>query len=283
MISYIDANQVYRFHNRAYNHEFVRNGARATMVGSTVLEAIGPERYRSLEPFILRALAGETLTYEEQDESAGVERAFEVTYIPQASDDGTAVIGFHTMRRDITSQKRETRHLRKLAQIDPLTGLANRAGFMQKLGAAMDLAAAEGRLMALMYMDIDHFKPVNDTHGHHVGDELLRALSARLLAALRATDTVSRLGGDEFTIILENLARAEDACLLADKIVAAMRVPFELDGATVSVSVSIGLAYFKEGKVEPDLLIREADRLLYLAKEEGRDRYRTAAPAPAGL
>lgn len=283
MISYIDANQVYRFHNRAYNQEFVRNSARSTMVGSTVLDAIGPERYRTLEPFILRALAGETLTYEEQDDSNGIERVFEVTYIPQVSDDGTSVIGFHTMRRDITSQRRETRQLRRLAQIDALTGLANRAGFMQKLGAAMDSAAAEGRLMALMYMDIDRFKPVNDTHGHHIGDELLRALSARLLATLRATDTVSRLGGDEFTIILENLARAEDACLLAEKIVTAMQAPFALEGITVSISVSIGLAYFKEGKVEPDVLIREADRLLYLTKERGRNGYQAAAPLPAGL
>jgi len=200
-----------------------------------------------------------------------------VTYIPQTGDDGTTVIGFHVMRQDVTSQKHEKKRLLKLAQVDALTGLANRAGFMQKLAASMEQNVAEDRLMALMYMDIDHFKPVNDTYGHQVGDALLKAFSARLVQTLRASDTIARLGGDEFTIIMEKLARPEDASILAEKIVKAMQLPFELGEVTVSVSASIGLAYFRDGEIDPDALIKEADRLLYQAKEGGRNTYRAAA------
>ncbi|HEY0063178.1 MAG TPA: PAS domain S-box protein [Telluria sp.] len=274
MVAYIDAAQVYRFLNRAYDREFGRGDI--NVVGMSILDTIGAARYATLEPFIARALAGETLMYEEQDERDGVERTMEVTYIPQISDDGATVTGFHVMRQDITSQKREKKRLLKLAQVDPLTGLANRAGFMQKLSLAMSENADEGRLMALMYMDIDHFKPVNDTHGHHVGDALLKAFSARLTHTLRASDTIARLGGDEFTIVMEKLARREDATILAEKIVSAMRAPFELAEVTVMVSASIGLAYFTDGVIDPDALIRDADRLLYQAKQAGRNTYRTA-------
>ena len=277
MVAYIDAAMVYRFHNRAYDREFGRNGA--AVLGMTIRDTVGEQRYRALEPYIVRTLAGETLTFEEHDraDSAdGAERILEVTYIPQTGDDGTSVIGFHVMRQDVTSQKSETRNLLRLAQADPLTGLANRAGFLQKLELALHDNAKERRLMALMYMDIDHFKPVNDTYGHHVGDALLQAFSQRLLHTLRASDTIARLGGDEFTIILENLARREDAAQLAAKIVGAMQAPFELDGVTVSVSASIGLAYCDDGATDADALMKESDMLLYQAKEAGRNTWRAA-------
>jgi diguanylate cyclase (GGDEF)-like protein/PAS domain S-box-containing protein len=275
MVAYIDAAQVYRFHNRAYDREFGRNGIE--VLGMTVLATIGEERYRTLAPYVRRALAGEILTFEEKDGPEGCERTLEVTYIPQRGDDGETVVGFHVMRQDITSQQREKTRLLRLAQIDQLTGLANRAGFLQKLGEAMRASADEGRLMALMYMDIDHFKPVNDTYGHQVGDALLKAFSSRLVQTLRASDAIARMGGDEFTIITEKLGRREDAAILADKVVAAMQAPFELEGVTVCVSASIGLAYYSGEAIAPDVLIEQADRLLYQAKEAGRNTYRAAA------
>lgn len=274
MVAYIDAGLVYRFHNRAYDREFGRDGV--AVMGMTVEETIGTERYHALLPYLQRVLTGETVTFEEQDGTDGIERTFEVTYIPQYGDDARTVIGFHVMRQDVSSQKREKKRLLKLAQIDPLTGLANRAGFLQKLGDAMHASIDDGSLMALMYLDIDHFKPVNDTHGHHVGDLLLKAFSVRLAQALRASDTIARLGGDEFTIVAENLGRREDASQLAAKIVAATQAPFELDGISVSVTASIGLAFFSAGPFDPDGLIRDADRLLYQAKEHGRNTWRSA-------
>ena len=275
MVAYIDAAEVYRFHNRAYDREFGRNGI--AVLGMTVQDTIGEQRYRLLEPYLRRALAGETLSFEEEDGAEGLERTLEVTYIPQRGDDGHSVIGFHVMRQDITREQREKKRLLKLAQIDALTGLANRAGFLHKLDEAMHASADDGRLMALMYMDIDHFKPVNDTYGHAVGDSLLKAFSSRLAQTLRASDAIARLGGDEFTIITEKLGRREDAEILADKVVAAMQAPFELDGVTVNVSASIGLAYYDGDDITPDELIKEADRLLYQAKEGGRNTYRAAA------
>lgn len=274
MVAYIDADEVYRFHNRAYDREFGRDGIE--VLGMTVRDTVGPERYRALEPYLRRALAGDTVTFEERDGEAGFERTLEVTYIAQRGGEADAVVGFHVMRQDTTSVQREKTRLLKLARIDQLTGLSNRAGFLHKLGEAMRTSADDDCLMALMYMDIDHFKPVNDTYGHHVGDGLLKAISARLAHTLRASDANARIGGDEFTIITEKLARREDAALLAGKVVAAMQAPFELDGATVSVSVSIGLAFYRGEPIDADALIKQADRLLYQAKEAGRNTYRAA-------
>ena len=275
MVAYIDADEIYRFHNLAYEREFGRAGLQVH--GRTIRETVGEERYATLEPYIRRVLHGEMVIFEEDAARDDHERSLEVTYIPQEGEDGQTIVGFHVMRQDITSQKREKKRLLKLAQVDALTGLTNRAGFMLKLSDAMAQAAAGERLMAVMYMDIDHFKPVNDTFGHNVGDALLKAFSARLTHTLRASDTIARLGGDEFTIIMEKLARAEDASIIAAKIVTAMQAPFELDGVTVSVSASIGLAFYRDGIVSPDALLKQADVLLYQAKQAGRNTYRAAA------
>jgi len=182
-----------------------------------------------------------------------------------------------TSCQDVSLQQREKKRLLHLAQIDTLTGLANRAGFMSKLDAAMRDNAANGCLMAVMYMDIDRFKPVNDTHGHAAGDKLLKAFAGRLTHSLRESDTVARLGGDEFTIILERLGREDDAHRAATKIVRAMQAAFELDGLKVSISTSIGVTFYRDGNHDPDALLKEADMLLYQAKQAGRNTYRAEA------
>lgn len=281
MVAYIDSAQVYRFHNLAYEREFNRTGT--TVLGRTILETMGPERHAFLEPYVLRALTGETLTFEEDDNSDTTERTFEVVYIPQMDEDGTKVIGFHVMRQDITSQKREKQRLLRLSQVDALTGLTNRAGFLQKLHDAMTGARANGHLMAVMYMDIDRFKPVNDTFGHAVGDALLKAFSARLTHTMRASDTIARLGGDEFTIVMDRIHRIDDATALAAKIVAAMQTEFDLDGTVVSISTSIGLTFYRDEDLSPAELLNRADVLLYEAKQAGRNTFRAgpAIPPPA--
>lgn len=271
MIAYIDASEVYRFHNASFVGDFL--GAR-DVLGVTVRSTVGEPRYRALEPYIRRALAGETVVFEEVDESGGREVAYQITYIPQPGEDGHTIAGFHVMRQDITSHKREKKQLFMLSQIDALTGLTNRAGFFQRLESAMQNSTAKGALMAVMYMDIDHFKPVNDTYGHNTGDALLKAFSGRLTHTVRATDTVARLGGDEFTIVMENLSRNEDASAIAAKIVTAMQAPFKLGDVSVSVSTSIGLAFFQGGLLEPEELLKQADMLLYQAKQAGRNTFR---------
>ncbi|WP_229211303.1 MULTISPECIES: diguanylate cyclase domain-containing protein [unclassified Duganella] len=278
MVAYVDSEEIYRFHNVAYEREFNRTGV--TVLGKTIEATMGGERYQFLAPYIKRALAGQTLTFEEEDPDTAVGRTFEVVYIPQMDEDGVTVIGFHVMRQDITAQKREKQRLLKLSQVDALTGLTNRAGFLQKLQDTMADCRENHSLMAVMYMDIDRFKPVNDTFGHSVGDALLRAFSGRLTHAVRASDTVARLGGDEFTIIMERIARVDAADALAAKIVAAMQAPFDLDGTVVSISASIGLAYYRGEDVTPAELLNRADVLLYEAKQGGRNTFRAGPALP---
>jgi len=275
MIAYIDADQVYRFLNIAYEREFGLTGRH--VLGKSVRDTVGEARYRSVAPYIGRVLAGETLSFEEEDEKEGIERCMEVIYIPQIGEDNLQVVGFHVMRQDITVQKREKQRLLKLAQVDALTGLSNRAGFQQKLSDAMHASRQQQHLMAVMYMDIDRFKPVNDTHGHGTGDALLRAFAQRLTQTMRATDIIARLGGDEFTIIMEQISKPDDAAVLAEKIVAAMQQPFELEGITVRISASIGLAFYRDEDISPAMLLQRADVLLYQAKQDGRNTYRAGA------
>ncbi|WP_338764507.1 diguanylate cyclase [Massilia sp. METH4] len=275
MIAYVDRDEVYRFQNLVYEREFTRMGVRA--VGRSARDIVGERRYARLQPWVRRVLAGETVTFEEEEEpdADGTERSFEVRYIPQWDEAKSTVEGFHVVRTDVTAQRREKQHLLRLSTIDALTGLTNRAGFMARLAAAMHACRAHGTLMALMYMDIDRFKPVNDTHGHGVGDALLKAFAGRLTHALRDTDTVARLGGDEFTVILEGLQCAADAERTAAKLVAAVAAPFDLDGIRADISTSIGVAFYRGGELAPAELLARADALLYEAKEAGRNTFRT--------
>jgi len=278
MVAYIDDDEVYRFHNIAYEREFNRDGL--AVLGKTIRQTMGEQRYAGLAPYIERVLAGEALTFEE-DDSGAAGRTFEVDYIPQRDEDNVKVVGFHVMRQDVTAQKHEKQRLFKLSQVDALTGLTNRAGFLQKLNESMAANRDGGGMMAVMYMDIDRFKPVNDTFGHSVGDALLKIFSARLTHAMRASDTIARLGGDEFTVIMEHLQRADDAAALAAKIVGVMQAPFDLSGTVVSVSASIGVAYYQGEDVTPAELLNRADMLLYEAKQAGRNTFRTGAAAEA--
>jgi diguanylate cyclase (GGDEF)-like protein/PAS domain S-box-containing protein len=280
MIAYVDADEVYRFHNIAYEREFGRFDLQ--IQGRHMREVVGEAHYAALRPYIARVMAGENLRFEEEDKEDCGTRCMEVNYIPQYGKDGKdgkdgeIVIGFHIMRQDITMQKREKQRLLKLSQVDALTGLTNRAGFLEKLGEAMMTSRENGGMMAVMYMDIDRFKPVNDTHGHSVGDALLKAFSARLTHNMRASDTIARLGGDEFTIVMEKVGKQEDATMRAARIVAAMQAPFDLDGIKVGVSVSIGLAFYRGEDVNAAVLLKQADILLYRAKQGGRNTYRAA-------
>ena len=273
MIAYLDSDEIYRFQNRAYEQECTRLGAQA--IGRPARDVLGGVRYGELLPYIRRAQAGETIHFEEED---GTGRTFDVMYLPQKDGEAGRIVGFHVVRTDVTAQKAEQRRLLKLARIDPLTGLSNRAGFGHRLIEAMQSSRTQGRLMAVMYLDIDHFKAVNDTHGHAVGDALLKAFAGRLTHALRSGDTVARLGGDEFTIVMEDLGRPEDAHGTAAKIVRAMAAPFDLDCVQVRISTSIGIAYYPDGERTPEQLLHRADEFLYEAKEAGRNTFR-ADPA----
>ena len=170
--------------------------------------------------------------------------------------------------------------LRQLAEHDTLTGLPNRALFLDRLNQGIARAATEGSALALLFLDIDHFKAVNDTLGHAAGDEVLRAFSRRLLRSVRSGDTVARLAGDEFTVILDGMAHEDDAHHIAQTLVEKARRTVGSEGGaagggsgkTVAISSSIGVAILAPGETASELL-RRADIALYDAKRAGRDRY----------
>jgi diguanylate cyclase (GGDEF)-like protein/PAS domain S-box-containing protein len=182
-----------------------------------------------------------------------------------------AVIG---MALDVSEQLQAAERLNYLAFYDVLTGLPNRTLFMDHLQLAMAGAKRHGTLMALLFLDLDRFKEINDTLGHHIGDLLLREVGRRLSACLREVDTLARLGGDEFAIIQTDLAGVEGAQVLAQKIIEAIARPFHLDGHEVFTSTSIGLTVYPVEDARPEELLKNADMAMYAAKSQGRNSFR---------
>ena len=179
--------------------------------------------------------------------------------------------------REIEGKARE---LEQMAMKDMLTDLPNRRALLHKLPEALARSARVGKPLAVFFLDLDGFKGVNDRHGHDAGDELLRILAQRIVAAVRRTDTVARLAGDEFVVVLEMLSHADDAADVAAKLLSALAQPFALQAASVTLSGSIGIAMHAPGSDEvAQQLMARADHAMYQAKEGGRNRYCIAPPA----
>jgi diguanylate cyclase (GGDEF)-like protein len=166
------------------------------------------------------------------------------------------------------------RQLQALAHTDTLTGLANRLLFDARLEQSMQQARRSQGQTALLLVDLDHFKAINDGYGHAIGDEVLRSAAERFRAAVREVDTVARLGGDEFAIVLAAIGSVADADRMADKIVAGLREPMRVLGMPLEVTGSVGVAVFSGGELSPAELVRRADRAMYAAKEAGRGCFR---------
>jgi len=176
--------------------------------------------------------------------------------------------------RDITERKEAEQRLLKLAHFDTLTGLPNRSQFYDSLTHALAQAQEHHWSVAVLFLDVDRFKNVNDTLGHTIGDELLRQFSSRLVDCLRVRDTIGRFGGDEFAAILILPDGAQHSVAVVDKIREAMRKPFDLQGHEVTVTASIGIAVYPDDALDADTLIQYADTAMYRAKEAGRDAFR---------
>jgi len=175
---------------------------------------------------------------------------------------------------DITERKEAEEKIAVLARTDVLTGLANRATFVERLRQAFAATQRGASAFAVLYLDLDHFKNINDTMGHLVGDQLLQQVAERLKGALRETDLPARLGGDEFAVLETDMREPANAGALAAKIQSALSQPYRLEGREQHVGVSIGICPFVAGAEGPDQMLMQADLALYRAKEEGRNRYR---------
>ncbi len=180
---------------------------------------------------------------------------------------------FTVVLRSIVERKKAEETILKLALTDSLTGLANRNLFQRRLSDAIATSERTGKALALIYLDLDRFKSINDTFGHPVGDGLLVEVAARLTAATRRTDTVARLGGDEFAIIATEVERPESITVLAERIIDSLAEPMTIDGALVKTGTSIGISFYPRDAEDADELIRLADMALYEAKSEGRGTY----------
>jgi diguanylate cyclase (GGDEF)-like protein/PAS domain S-box-containing protein len=174
---------------------------------------------------------------------------------------------------DISELKAADERIRFLAQHDALTGLPNRILLQDRLLQAMAIAQRDSEKIAILFIDLDHFKTINDSLGHHVGDRLLQEVAARLSGCVRAIDTVSRQGGDEFVIVLAQIRNPADAAHVAQKILTSVALPYDIDGLELHITPSIGIAVYPDDGRDSESLIKNADAALYHAKENGRNNY----------
>ncbi len=226
--------------------------------------------YPEIVAQLRRALGGESLTVILRHGAL----VFEVSYRPLRDERGEAggVIGVAT---DVTRRAAYEERLNHQAHHDPLTDLPNRALFSRRLDAALAAGGGEGGTPAMLFLDLDRFKVINDSLGHEVGDRLLLAVAGRLLACVRPGDTVARLGGDEFTVLLAGVTGEDEATRVAERITTALNGPFQIDGHEVVVTSSIGvvLASPGAGRETATDLLRYADMAMYRAKSAGKARH----------
>ena len=269
LIAYIDRERRFGFGNATYDRWF--GVTPEHLVGMTVGQVCGEDAARQGAASLEAAFAGQASTCEMRLRIRGAPRYLQGVYIPDVQPDGS-VAGVYALKHDVTHVKEVEEQLTRLARVDTLTGLANRRSFNESLHGALLRAQRSGRTLALAYLDIDHFKRINDGHGHGVGDEVLVEFAFRLRACVRASDVPARLSGDEFVVILEDTDSRADAAQIAATIVATMRAPFMTSGGALAVSASIGIALSQPDQSQAALLAA-ADSALYAAKGQGRDGY----------
>jgi diguanylate cyclase (GGDEF)-like protein/PAS domain S-box-containing protein len=266
-------------------------GAPLDEVASSVRKQDGTILWQSLRPNgtpmpteelpLMRAMrTGHQISAEEliHESGNGERRWLTVSAAPifdQAGQIDAGIVVFS----DITAQKDAEAELRRRAHYDALTDLPNRVLLADRLEQEMSRARRTRQLLAVAFIDLDEFKPINDQYGHSVGDKLLIKVSHRMRQVLREVDTLARLGGDEFVAVLSDLQAPEDANVLLERFVKELAAPFEIDRHSVRVTCSIGLTFYRlDQDIDADQLIRQADQAMYEAKQEGRNRWKLFEP-----
>jgi diguanylate cyclase (GGDEF)-like protein/PAS domain S-box-containing protein len=258
-----------RFANRMFADYF--GFLAQDLIGKHAREVLGEEAYEEVKGQFALALQGYPVVYQRVRKlEDGEIRHLEIKLLPDMDDQGN-VLGCFSQAIDITEHKLVEQRIQRVAHHDSLTGLPNRLLFTDRLDQAISAAKRDCRQFALLYLDLNLFKPVNDRLGHAVGDELLKGVAARIRRAVRESDTVARVGGDEFTLILPDIAGREEAEGVAGKIVEALAVPFELGSPKQSVQsgTSIGIAIYPTDALDAEALIKAADAGMYRSKQAG--------------
>ncbi|UCE20200.1 MAG: diguanylate cyclase [Gemmatimonadota bacterium] len=274
-IGIVDENETILFCNPAYADIF--EGNKDDFVGKTVLSFFDAEAYSKILQGTQERRAGKTTTYEIPLVTLKGNRKFiRITASPRYKENGSYAGAFGAVL-DITDRVQAEETIRQLAYHDDLTGLPNRMLFDDRLSLALAQAERHRQKFAVLLLDLDNFKDINDTLGHSVGDALLRVIGDRLTGLLRKSDTVARLGGDEFLLLLPEIGCMEDAAKTAQKILKTIREPIELDGRHLNITTSVGIALFPDHGEDGDSLIKNADIAMYRAKNRGRDTFQRYA------
>jgi diguanylate cyclase (GGDEF)-like protein/PAS domain S-box-containing protein len=267
----VDRDVRYRFVNKAFEQYCGRSANE--IIGRRSTEVLGVEEVARRTPYMLRAFAGEAVSFTLDYPGPNGKEWRSMQCIPLKLNG--MVDGMVGISQDATAQHREEQRLTHLAQRDPLTGLLNRTGLEHGVSEWID--GGHGTKVAMLYIDLDHFKPVNDRHGHLMGDRLLQAFGQRLTDSVRRSDLVARLGGDEFAIALLGVPDLRTAREVGEKVLTAARTSFEIDGQTLHIGASVGAALSDDAGADWRRLLAEADGQLYIAKELGRGRLSIAA------
>ena len=269
LISYVDSEERILFLNETYR----RWGGidPADVIGRTMEEASRPEHYAQRREYLRRALQGHRVDFELESVTRDTRRSLQNSYIPDVQSDGT-VAGIYMLSTDVTALKAVEAQLLELARVDSLTGLPNRRRVEEQLQGSIARASRMKKPLAVLFLDVDHFKAINDRLGHAAGDAVLKEFAARLRTAVRVTDMPGRLAGDEFVILIEGLNDEDEAALVAEKVVSAIRRPFVLGDRLLPVTTSVGVAYCE--RPGPDSAMLDcADQALYAAKAAGRNTF----------
>lgn len=256
------------------------NQSYCRMTGYTIQDLIGRQQYSetTLPDVIATEMLASLRTHglwrgEVPGFRKGGEQLPMLINVAAVQDEAGNFTHYVIVASDLTSIHNAQQQLYQLAHYDPVTELPNRLLGRDRLECALDAAKRHSRRVAVLFIDIDHFKFINDTFGHCIGDDLLRQIGQSLRNCLRSEDTVARLGGDEFMVILQQVQRIEEVAVTAEKIVAALQRPIELSERQLIVSASIGISLYPEDGSSGSDLIRAADTAMYAAKEQGRRRY----------
>lgn len=269
MILYVNRKMQCIFANKRYADFF--GFTMADLVGRPLHQIVGSAVFPVLKAHFIKALKGHPVTYERNVQMRnGEQRYIEVKIVPRSTDQ-VQIPGCYFMALDITEQKRAEERIRHVAEHDSLTGLPNRLLFNDRLGQAISLAKRNTRQFALLYLDLDKFKQVNDTLGHDCGDQLLKQVAERIREQVRESDTVARIGGDEFTVILYDTSRPQDVGVVAQKIITALTAPYRLRNhpQAVEIGTSIGISIYPSHAQDHETLIKKADVAMYNAKTQG--------------
>ena len=270
-IAYFDAGQCLRFVNKPDREGFSQRVAERS--SRTLKEVLGSEEYAKRKPHIEAALAGRRVTFEHRMPGNGCTSHLQIDYLPEFDAAGQ-VIGVFALAQDITRRKQHEERLVSAALHDPLTGLANRQLLADRLSLAIAHARRNTSALAVVYLDLDGFKEVNDTLGHDAGDRLLEMVGQRLMAAVREVDTVARVGGDEFAIVLWQVNGALDAASVASKLLETVSKQYGVRGRTAKITISAGVAIYPAHGGDAATLLKSADLALHEAKRSGKNAYR---------